>query len=98
VERWQDIQRQMEDRGRSRRGIPRAEEPARYRPACRLVDLTDDCGSVLFGRTAHQRAVYTCGRYLRAAGAGCASNQVDAGAILRFTLKTLQRPGAGCQS
>jgi hypothetical protein len=90
-ERWQAIQRQMEERGRSQRGIPRAKDPARYPLACRLVDLTEGCGSVLYGRTTHGRAVYTCSRYMRTAGAECASNQVDGEAILRFTLKTLKQ-------
>jgi hypothetical protein len=62
------------------------------------VDLTDDCGSVVYGRTAHQRALYTCGRYTRTAGAECTSSQVDAEAILLFTLRTLKRPGEACQS
>jgi hypothetical protein len=90
-ERWQAIQRQMEERGSSQRGIPRAKDPARYPLACRLVDLTGGCGALLYGRTTHNRAVYTCGRYMRTAGAECASNQVDAEAMLRFTLKTLKQ-------
>jgi hypothetical protein len=89
--RWQAIQRQMRERGRTQGGLPRAKDPARYPLACRLVDLTDACGSVLYGRMAHNRAVYTCGRYMGTAGAECASNQVDAEAMLRFTLKTLKQ-------
>jgi hypothetical protein len=88
---WQKIQRQMDERGSSQRGIPRAKDPARYPLACRLVDLTDGCGSLLYGRMTHNRSVYTCGRYMRTAGAECASNQVDAEAMLRFTLKTLKQ-------
>ena len=86
---WAEIQRQMDSRGRNQRGLPRARDPARYPLACRLVDLTDGCGAILYGRTNQQRAVYTCGRYMRTAGAECASNQVDAEAMLRFTLQTL---------
>jgi hypothetical protein len=91
LERWQTVQRQMDARGRNQRGIPRSKDPARYPLACRLVDLTDNCGSILYGRMTHSRAVYTCGRYMRTAGAECASNQVDAEAILRLTLKTLKQ-------
>ncbi len=90
-ERWQAIQRQMDERGRNQRGIPRAKDPGRYPLACRLLDLTDNYGSILYGRTTHSRAVYTCGRYMRTAGSECASNQVDAEAMLRFTLKTLRQ-------
>src|SRR5262249_19026343 len=34
---------------------------------------------------------YRCGRYMRTSGDECASNQVDAEAMLRFTLNTLQQ-------
>ncbi|HEY7308435.1 MAG TPA: recombinase family protein [Gemmataceae bacterium] len=90
-EQWQEIQRQMVERGKNQRGIARAKDPARYPLACRLVDLTDGCGSILYGRTTQARAVYTCGRYMKTAGAECASNQVDAEAMLRFTLRTLKQ-------
>jgi DNA invertase Pin-like site-specific DNA recombinase len=90
-ERWHAIQDGIEDRGKKQCGVPRAKDPGRYPLACRLVDLTEGCGSVLYGRKAQGRAVYTCGRYMRTDGAECASNQVDAEAILRFTLKTLKQ-------
>jgi len=90
-ERWHAIQDRMHELGRNQRGIPRAKDPARHPLACRLVDLTEGCGSVFYGRTTHNRSVYTCGRYMRTSGAECASNQVDAEAILRFTLKTLKQ-------
>jgi hypothetical protein len=88
---WEAIQQQMDVRGRNQRGLPRAKDPARYPLACRLVDLTEGCGSFLYGRTNQGRAMYTCGRYMRTASAECASNQVDGEAILRFTLKTLKQ-------
>lgn len=47
MEQWRDIQTQMQERGRTQRGIARAKDPARYPLACRLVDLTGGCGSVL---------------------------------------------------
>jgi DNA invertase Pin-like site-specific DNA recombinase len=90
-DQWQAIQSQIAERSRNQRGVPRAKDLARYPLACRLVDMTDGCGSILYGRTTHNRAVYTCGRYMRTAGAECSSNQVDAEAILRFTLRTLKQ-------
>ena len=69
--------------------MPRAKDPARYPLATRLVDLSDGCGSILYGLTNGGRALYKCGRYMRTAGAECESNSVDAEAMLRFTLKTL---------
>src|SRR5262245_33735145 len=87
-ERWATIQQQMDERGRRQAGVRRAKDPARYPLACRLIDLTDNCGSLLYGRSHSGRLVYTCGRYMRSSGSDCASNQVDAEAMLRFTLKT----------
>jgi hypothetical protein len=89
--RWQAIQRQMDERGRVQRGIARAKDPARYPLACRLVDLSDGCGAILYGRTNQGRAVYTCGRYMRTAASECSSNTVDGEAMLRFTLGTLRQ-------
>src|SRR5262245_44150482 len=91
AERWAAIQEQMDERGRRQAGVRRAKDPARYPLACRLIDLTDGCGSILYGRSHSGRFVYTCGRYMRTSGAACASNQVDAEAMLRFTLKTLKQ-------
>ncbi len=90
-ERWQAIQRQMDERGQNQRGIARAGDPAKYPLSCRVVDLTDGCGSFLYGRTTQGRSLYTCGRYMRTASAECASNSVDGEALLRFTLKTLKQ-------
>ena len=87
--RWSAIQSQIHDRGQSQRGIRRAADPSRYPLSCREVDLTDGCGSVMYGRTNHERAVYTCGRYMRTGE--CNSNQVDAEAALRLTLKTIRQ-------
>jgi DNA invertase Pin-like site-specific DNA recombinase len=89
--RWQEIQRRSEERGRAQRGVPRAPDPARYPLSCRLVDLTDGCGSILYGLTHGGRALYKCGRYMRTEGAECRSNAVDAEAMLRFTLRTIRQ-------
>jgi hypothetical protein len=90
-ERWQEIQEKTDSRGQNQRGIPRAKDPSRYPLACRLVDLTENCGSILYGRTNQSRPMYTCGRYMKTSGAECRSNQVDAEAMLRFTLNTLNQ-------
>jgi hypothetical protein len=89
--KWHAVQQQTQQRGRNQRGIPRAKDPVRYPLSCRLYDMTDGCGSVLYGRTTQGRPVYTCGRYMKTSGAECASNQVDAEAVLRFTLRTLRQ-------
>ena len=89
--KWQAIQQQMDQRGQTQRGIARAKDPARYPLACRLVDLSDGCGSILYARTSQGRAIYSCGRYARTAGAECHNNAIDAEAMLRFTLKTLRQ-------
>jgi DNA invertase Pin-like site-specific DNA recombinase len=91
VERWEAIQEQQLARGRAQRGVPRAKDPARYPLSCRLVDLTDGCGAILYGRLHGQRPLYVCGRYARTEGAECHNNAVDGEAVLRFTLNTLRQ-------
>jgi hypothetical protein len=87
--KWEAIQHQIEERGRCQRGVARVKDLARYPLTCRVVDLTDGCGSILYARTSQGRALYTCGKYMRTASAECRSNNIDAEALLRFTLKTL---------
>ena len=89
TDRWQDIQDQMDQRSRNQRGVRRAKDPTKYPLACRVFDLTDGCGSVMYGITSGQRRLYKCGRYQSTAGAECHHNLVDAEALLRCTLRTL---------
>lgn len=95
---FEEMNRQIEVRGKAQRGIPRAKDPSRYPLSCRIVDLTDGCGSPMYGRMHGQRPIYVCGDYMRTNGAVCENNTIDAEAILRFTLKTLSqivgRPGS----
>jgi hypothetical protein len=88
--RWDGIQRQIRERGTSQRGIPRTRDPARFPLSCRIVDLTDGCGAIMYGHNHGGRGLYVCGSYMRTAGAECAHNHVDGEAILRFTLGTLR--------
>lgn len=87
--RWDKIRAQTLGRNQSQRGIPRAVDPAKYPLSCRVVDLTDGCGAIMYGRTSGKRPLYNCGRYMKYGAAACENNQVDAEALLRFTLETL---------
>ena len=60
-EKWRAVQIQMDERGKQQRGVPRAKDPSRYPLACRLIDLTDGCGSILYARTNQKRAVSLAG-------------------------------------
>jgi len=93
-ESWSEIQQELDRRGASQRGIPRTKDPAKYPLACRVIDMTDGCGSVMYGRTSGKRALYTCGRYMRTAGAECENNQVDAEALHRLVLGWLRQCAA----
>jgi hypothetical protein len=68
-----------------------AKDDTKYPLACRIFDLTDGCGSVMYGRTKESRSIYTCGRYMRTDNAECANNTVDGDATLRFVLKTIRQ-------
>ena len=87
--RWEAIQAETRRRSKVQRGISRTRDPARYPLSCRVIDLSNDCGSFMYGHTSGQRLVYTCGTYMATGGADCDNNTVDAEAILRFTLDTL---------
>jgi hypothetical protein len=87
--RWEKIQAETQKRSKVQRGVPRPRDPARYHLSCRLIDLTDDCGSVMYGHKHGKRLVYTCGEYMKTGGADCENNTVDAEAVLAFTLDTL---------
>jgi hypothetical protein len=89
--RFVEMSRQMEERGKNQRGIPRTKDPARYPLSCRIADLTNGCGAVMYGRMHGQRPIYVCGRYMRTEAGECENNAVDGEAMLRFTLKTLRQ-------
>lgn len=89
-EKWQQIQEQMDARSESQRGVRRAKDPSRYPLAGRVIDLTDGCGSPMYGIKHGERLIHKCGRYQRTSGAECYNNVVDAEALLSFTLKTIR--------
>jgi hypothetical protein len=88
---WAKLQDEIRRRGVLQRGIPRTRNPARYPLACRVFDLTQNCGSAMYGRTNGDRLVYVCGRYNHTAGSECAANTADAEALLRFSLRALRQ-------
>ena len=87
--RWEAIQAETLKRSKVQRGVSRTRDPARYPLSCRVIDLSNNCGSLMYGHASGQRLVYTCGRYMATGGADCDNNTVDAEALLRFTLDTL---------
>jgi hypothetical protein len=91
LNRWSEIQENLDRRGASQRGIPRARDQRKYPLACRVVDMTNGCGSIMYGRTSGKRALFTCGRYMRTAGAECENNQIDAEALNRLVLNFLRQ-------
>lgn len=88
--RWEAIQAETLGRSKVQRGLSRTRDPARYPLSCRVIDLSDNCGSVMYGHRHSERPVYTCGRYMATGGSDCGNNTVDAEALLRFTLDTLR--------
>ena len=89
AEGWDQIQRKTRERGKLQAGIPRVRDITKYPLACRVYDLTDGCGSIMYGRTSGNRPLYTCGRYMKYGLAACHNNQVDANALLKFSLNVL---------
>ncbi len=91
-DRWQTIQQQMDERSTNQRGIRRAKDPGKYPLATRVVDLTEGCGSIMYGTPHSGKSVYKCGRYQKSSGSDCFHNSVDAEALLAVVLQTLRRP------
>ena len=96
VERFNEIQDQLLDRGKSQRGIRRTKDLGKYPLATRVIDLTESCGSIMYGTTIAAgkagkgpfTAYYKCGRYMKTKG--CKHNKVDAEKLLEITLRTLK--------
>ena len=88
--KWLEVQAQIKRRGKSQRGIPRAKDRGKYPLATRIIDQTDGCGSIMYGKTTGIKRLYTCGRYMATAGAECEHNSVDAEAMLNFVLNSLR--------
>ena len=88
---WQAIQDGIDARGRSQKGIARVRDLAKYPLSCRVIDMTDDCGSVMYARTSGNRPLYTCGRYMKGGASACENNSVDAEAMLTMVLRYIER-------
>lgn len=87
--KWLEINAQMDARGKSQKNVARAKDLSRYPLGGRVVDLTDNCGSIMYGRPYGSRRVFTCGRYMRTKE--CENNSVDADALLASTIEDLKR-------
>lgn len=96
VERWQTIQQQMDERSKTQAGIPKHPDPAKYPLSTRVVDLTEGCGSILYGcyqqtkrnSQTFNKPVYKCGRYLK--HKDCYHNTVDGEILLKVVLRSLK--------
>ena len=90
------IQSQTARRAKSQAGIPRSKDPGRYPLATRVIDLTEGCGSVMYGVPHNkekagvtiQTLYYKCARYMKAGA--CHHNKVDAEKLLDVTLRALK--------
>ena len=91
ADRWERLQGQIDERGRTQRGTTRQKDLGKYPLSLRMFDQSDSCGHPLYGRLNGRRPIYVCGRYMKTSGAHCNNNCVDAEAALTFTLKTLRQ-------
>ena len=60
-----------------------------------MVDLTDQCGWIMYGRENGKRRLYVCGRYMNMSGCECENNSVDAEALLASTTALLSQEALG---
>ncbi len=80
--KWKEIHDKTAERSRNQRGISRAKDPTKYPLSCRVVDLTEGCGAIMYGREHGGKRIYICGRYSSTSGAECHNNGVDGEALL----------------
>ncbi len=95
-ERFEAIQNKVNVRSQSQRGVRRASDPSKYPLSTRVIDLTDGCGSIMYGvthRTTKARKpidtpYYTCGRYMKLQQ--CSHNRVDGERLLELVLRSIK--------
>jgi hypothetical protein len=91
-ERWERLQEKLRARSTSESGKRKAKDPAAYPLTPRVFDLTDGCGSLMHGSKRQDRGpstpLYCCARYMKSPRF-CHHNNVNAEALLQFTLKTI---------
>lgn len=93
TDRWQRLQNKLAERSGSQAGKRKASDPGAYPLATRVFDMTDGCGSVMYGTVRKDngagRPFYRCGAYMKSQGQQCHHNTVDGEGLLRFTLQTI---------
>ena len=91
-ERWERLQQKLRTRSTPESGKRKAKDPAAYPLTPRVFDLTDGCGSLMHGSIRQDRGpgtpLYRCARYMKSPRF-CHHNNVNAEALLQFTLKTI---------
>ncbi len=92
-ERWERLQKRLTERSGSQAGKRKASDPGAYPLATRVFDMTDGCGSVMYGTVRKDngagRPFYRCGAYMKSQGQECHHNNVDGESLLQFTLQTI---------
>ena len=91
TEKWNEIQVIRKERGKSQRGIPKSTDSGKYPLACRVIDQSCECGSVMYGKSVGKIRTYTCGRYMRTSGSECENNHDDGESLFRLTLNTVHQ-------
>lgn len=91
IEKWHELQRDMEEHGKNQRGVSKGGDPSKYPLSCRVYDLTEECGWTMTGATVSNRKIYQCGRYQKSHGMECYHNVVDADGLLSHLVADLRR-------
>lgn len=91
VEQRRELLAIQDQRSKTQRGVPRTRDPGENPLSCRVIDLTNDCGSPMYARKSGKRRMLTCGRYIVGGATACDHNQIDADAAFRFVIKALRQ-------
>ncbi len=88
--RWQQLQKKQTSLSEVRRNNGRrSTNPDRYPLATRVIDLTENCGSVMHGTPYGKKLKYVCGRYSNSGYTECHHNTVETRQLTSMLIKAL---------
>jgi DNA invertase Pin-like site-specific DNA recombinase len=88
--RWQQLQKRQTSLSEVRRNNGRrSTNPDRYPLATRVIDLTENCGSVMHGTPYGKKLKYVCGRYTNSGYTECHHNTVETRQLTSMLIKAL---------
>ncbi|MHC4504178.1 MAG: recombinase family protein, partial [Planctomycetota bacterium] len=87
-EQWERVNRILDERGKSQRGVPRSRHPGQNPLGSHIFDMA--CGWPMYRRPYRNVFRYDCGLYMQSHGQKCAHNTVGGPEATAFVLSTIR--------